>query len=167
MKLEHQVVPLKMAKRLKELGVAQESLLKWIYPADPQMISTTYGVYHHEQAKDIVDDNEGDESDSEASAAFTVAELGVMLPDGSEVKSSKGGVAQFNTFRSIHESAGWVCYADYSSPSGITDEGFEAFQVWKQRFCKTESEARSAMLIHLLETGLITVEEVNRRLQDA
>lgn len=79
MKLEDQVCTLEQAKKLKELGIKSDSLWKWIYPAKPEMISTTYGIYYHEQAMDIIEDNEGNEFDHAEVPAYTVAELGVAL----------------------------------------------------------------------------------------
>lgn len=63
MKLEEQVVSLELAKKLKELGVKQNSLHYWQY------------VYAH---KSYELDN-GDEDPAMTYSAFTVAELGEML----------------------------------------------------------------------------------------
>lgn len=73
MKLENQVVSLKLARRLKELGVKQESLFAWRHN-----VVGTYTIVHgiigdttasYEWASDIF------------LAAFTVAELLELLPN--------------------------------------------------------------------------------------
>jgi len=69
MELSKQVVFLELYKRLKELGVKQESLCYW-YP--------TFGrtdEYHVEYQ------GEDGRDDEMVCAAFTVAELGEMLPE--------------------------------------------------------------------------------------
>lgn len=85
MELKDQVCTMEQGKRLKELGVTAESLWKWLFPAKPEMISTTYGVYHYEQAKDIIEGNEGNEFDHTDAPAYTSSELGEMLPSESGI----------------------------------------------------------------------------------
>lgn len=63
MKLEDQVVSLELAKRLKELEVMQESLFFWC----DNWVHSQDSVYHSPTS-------------SETFSAFTVAELGEMLP---------------------------------------------------------------------------------------
>jgi hypothetical protein len=67
MKLENQVVSLEYAKKLKELGVKQESLYMWKYDEDYYLVATNsrYGI-----GNGIV------------ASAYTVAELGEMLWKG-------------------------------------------------------------------------------------
>ena len=71
MKLENQVVSLELAKKMKELGFEQESLFYWIIhryePID---------LYYFENGINIPFDDEV----SEKYSAYTVAELGEMLP---------------------------------------------------------------------------------------
>ncbi len=62
MKLEDQVVSLDLAKKLKELGVKQESLFCWISDYDLEFLPTNI------------------RNPDACIAAFTVAELGEMLP---------------------------------------------------------------------------------------
>jgi hypothetical protein len=140
MKIENQVCKLGQAKRLKELGVIQDAIWFWVYPENEKMISSTFGVYHHLQARDIVGDNEGDQFDDDLAAAFTVAELGAMLPLG------------YHTHTRDFDHEDWLCYDD----DGDDFSTLHSF--------KTEAEARAAMLIHLLENKLVTPEEINNRL---
>lgn len=112
MKLEDQVVSLELAKKLKELGVKQDSYLYWNL--------TGYGSkWELKQYHQL--------NESEACAAFTVAELGEMLPVG--VHSGKSGVG-----------CRFVCKHRRKPLHFVAD---------------TEAEARAKMLIHLIERGLV------------
>jgi len=72
MKLEDQVCSLELAKRLKELGVKQESYFYWISDEDENFVVPT-GTYDW-------GDWPGYEKFEPKYSAFTVAELGEMLP---------------------------------------------------------------------------------------
>lgn len=126
MKIENKVCTIEQAKRLKELGVDQRSEWFWVYPAKKGMISTTYGVYHKSVAHDFIDNNEGNEFDSELSAALDVAELGMLLPD-------KYATVKFNGIWAAWEVLGTFIFKDII---GIT-----------------EAECRASILIELIENG--------------
>lgn len=64
MKLENQIVSLELAKKLKELGVKQESHFKWFYNPDKNWHEIGWGQLIHDY--DF--------------SAFTVAELAELLP---------------------------------------------------------------------------------------
>lgn len=129
MKLEQQVVSLDLAKRLKELNVPQESLFYW-----------NKGIVCDSSFKII----------PEACSAFTVAELGKMLPTkiipnpvlGDKQKTYYIGLDffldQINDFygvaRVYRVSAGSIQFKEQS-----------------------EADARAKMLIYLLENNLITL----------
>ena len=74
MKLEQQVCSLELAQKLKELGVKQESLFYWTY-------SNMFGniTFYLQYFPEIEGGYDGLENDV---SAFTVAELGEMLPEG-------------------------------------------------------------------------------------
>ena len=117
MKLENQFVSLKLAKRLKELGVKQESLWNWLEASDGARlmrnpVADTYRYFYQ-------------------CAAFTVAELGEMLPPLT------------SSFQYPHHE-GYSCTR--SDPSRMTT--FTA---------DTEADARAKMLIYLLENKLTEV----------
>jgi hypothetical protein len=68
MKLENQVVSLEYAKKLKELGVRQESLFWWVEYTDGHGEKEHWAIENnHVGYKQYI-------------SAFTVAELGEMLP---------------------------------------------------------------------------------------
>ena len=115
MTLESQVASLDLCKRLKELGVKQESLFYWSF---------------HKAAKPELklSDALREKTHWEDFAAFTVAELGEMLPP---MTPSKLADTSVNERR-------WSC--------GMYPDDFRA---------KTEADARAAMLIYLIEQGLV------------
>lgn len=128
MKLEQQVCSLELAKKLKELGVKQDSLFYWCgshsNPDAPWEIHN-WKVYNSEfrfryyQSDDPV-------------SAFTVAELGEMLPYRGSIYSEP--VSEDN------ESKEWICI--YGKTITKAD---------------TEADARAKMLIYLVENNLITL----------
>lgn len=91
------------------------------------------------QMKDISHNlklNRGDSSSEHCFAAFTVAELGEMLPD---------------TITTTHFDDAW--FVEYDAIPGEEREGFK-----NRRFTEdAEAEARAGMLIYLLDNKLITL----------
>jgi len=131
MKLEDQVVSLELAKKLKELGVKQESLFYW----NTRHIWVSY--YKHIKKAPV---DFGDEIIS----AYTVAELGEMLPSD---------VTVIETDEKCHflaiETTGYgklkKWYLSYGDRQYLEHEA------------DTEADARASMLIYLLENKLITL----------
>lgn len=119
MKLEQQVVSLELAQKLKELGVKQESLFWWhtdkAFIGDDHMYVVSYGKTTNPFAIDMY-------------SAFTVAELGEMLPK--QYRSWKSG-----------DDKEWIC---------------DTWASTVQR-AETEADARAKMLVYLLENNLITL----------
>lgn len=127
MKLEDQVVSLELAKRLKELGMKQNTLFIWI-------------VGHWQEQKEeigmlrYVYEKGGDGFVVTASyPAPTVAELGEMLPIDCHSKRKKDG---------------WYCFKEWN-PKEQTSPIFQHY--------KTESDARARMVCYLIENGLVKV----------
>jgi hypothetical protein len=140
MKLSEQCCSLDQAKRLKELGVIGDrgtNLFFWIHLRKTKYRVEWTGIADHgmmESVTDLVD----------YWPAFTVAELGVMLPSGYDtMKITVQG-----------EEYGWRGY-------DISDQQCPPIE---EEFYPTEAQARASMLIHLLENNLITPSEVNNRL---
>lgn len=137
MKLQDQVCTLEQAKRLKELGIRQDASHAawlrnechgktefWCWPVEAQGISNRG---YSSPAKGCL----------EGFSAFTVAELGVMLPHG------------YDTMFATND--GWRCF------------DLDGVEVRQQPF-ETEAECRAHAIIRLLESNVITPEEVNARL---
>ena len=117
MKLENQVVSLDLAKRLKEVGVKQESLFVWY--TNPWQHKTGLEIRKKAEENLLV-------GHADYCAAFTVAELGEMLPED-------------ESFRIKHTTGECNIWRD--------DEVFSG---------DTETDARAKMLIYLLENKLIS-----------
>lgn len=134
MKLEDQVTSLELSKKLKELGVKQESMFSWV-------------LDRHDGETYVVDFNDAcglcsrsyNGSRENAISAFTVAELGEMLPARKTDKES-------GYFESNKDLSGmWRVYWTDTT----TGE-------WKVDFNEfSEANARAKMLVHLLENKLI------------
>lgn len=132
MQLESQVVSLPLAKRLKELGVKQESIFWWLH--EPEIndytISNSFGSFDVGWEKEC--------------AAFTVAELGEMLPD--EIKVGRITYGLTITKEGLD---GWradYLGSEYGEPDTAFDDAFNG---------QTEAEARAHMLIYLIEKGMV------------
>lgn len=138
MKLENQCCTLIQAKRLKELGVKQESVFYHIPPLtsrnDSCIVLKPYP-------------NEDDYS------AFTVAELGEMLPK--KIINER----YYLKFSFTHnDQPDNICVCVYED-SELGHKPIPIEEVVKMKFYQTlgntEAKARAAMLIYLLENNLI------------
>ena len=131
MKLEDQVCSVELAKRFKELGVKQGSYFHWISPE----FSEGFHLYHFDEWEDAA------RQKYETYSAFTVAELGEMLPT-----SICNGI-----FKPIcvKNSRGlwWFSYSDESGKH-------KKYSVKEQK----EADARAKCLLYLIENKLWTVE---------
>ena len=134
MPLEKQVCSLELAKKLKELGQKQESLFYW-YSLDtadtPQTFDISYGNNTTMFGVPI----------QEKIFAFTVAELGEMLPE--EISDMREQEYWVNMSRGM--GGCWV--------AGYRKNGTEG--VYFLHSAETEADARAKMLIYLLENNLI------------
>ncbi len=156
MKSEQQVTSLEISKRLKELGVEQESL--WYYTDTRK----SWKEYNQVDGKFIAFDGMC-ESDSELElnytldkaklashgyneddpiSAFTVAELGEML--AGKIKTKNGGTVLSITKRGVRWYVTYEAYAN-AGVQAIDIEGFDD---------ESEANARGKMLIYLLENNL-------------
>lgn len=121
MKLEQQVVSLELAKKLKELGVKQyESHFQWVIDEFPKK-----GMSYISNTGDEI------EPGNDRVDAFTVAELGEMLPLELETVS---------IIKTGYEDGKWQWEYKLHGFFGHT---------------QTEADARAKMLIYLLENNLI------------
>lgn len=135
MNLESQVVSLELAKRLKELGVKQESLYGWSLTNSKlkhnEVVLTcaqaiTHRLYNcHLQKETYI-------------SAFTVSELFELLP--LQIKY-EGEILELYCYYGKNR-----CYVSYV---------FEGEHIEIEEYAETEANARAKMLIHLLENGLI------------
>lgn len=139
MKLENQCCSLELAKRLKELGCKQERLWWWIeYPNMRSEVILAINA--------LIKLKNKDEKEYKVYAAFTVAELGEMLPV-SFMKNVKGvnrkAILMFNKYsNSMYQ----ILY-NFRYPSDV-DENLAVVE-------DTEANARAKMLVYLKEKGLM------------
>lgn len=128
MKLEDQVISLEHAKKLKELGVNQISSFKWIKANHPTEKTCEAVIEHSGALEDSYDDSPVSGGWTLTSwAAYTVAELGEMLPVTMVFEK--------------HKSGEWRMFDNLNF-------GFIAID-------NNEANARAKMLIYLLENKLI------------
>ena len=137
MKLEQQVCSLELAQKLKELGVKQESLFWWlnmVLVKDNENLPTKWNIVNSEVK--AWRDRE------ESISAFTVAELGEMLP-----KELKIGEYIYDVEFYWSDKEWFISYAKYVD--GIHRE--------HEIYAETEADSRAKMLCYLLENKLITI----------
>jgi len=132
--LEQQVCSRELAKRLEELGVRQESVFWWV----DRKLMYTGGRASHAQLQGGI-------------AAFTVAELGEMLPDDITIPSKNGKPhthwLRFGRYRGAGHRF-WCAY-----PGGTARTNLE-------ERAHTEADARAKLLISLLEHHLLSATEL-------
>ena len=134
MPLEQQVCSRALAQRLAELGVRQESVLWWI----DGKLTYTGGIALHAQRQGGI-------------AAFTVAELGAMLPDDITIPA-KNGKPQTHWLRfGRYRGAGQRFWCAY--PGGTARTNLE-------ERAHTEADARAKLVIYLLEHHLLSPTEL-------
>jgi hypothetical protein len=140
MKLEQQVCSLELAQKLKELGVKQDSLWWWGY------------FYEENNALIRRNDVKGkwilfkeDEKHIKDYSAFTVAELGEILPE------------DYYSFRNTEKNKWWVI--EYEELKEECDEcgNIEKAITREETLADTEANARAKMLIWLIENKYITI----------
>ena len=138
MKPEEKVSSLELSKKLKELGVKQESSFYWIENKESKNVllafKTLIGFYTGEGSGFADSRIES----CNIYSAFTVSELGEILP--MEIKRNY----YFETTRMAF--ANWLCgyYKDHK-------------KYYYQVLGKTESDARANMLRFLIENNLIKI----------
>lgn len=137
MNLESQVVSLELAKRLKELGVKQDSLFLWEHHDD-----SCYGIKYKPFA--VMPDFY---NKFKLYSAFTVAELCELLPK--EIASSnKYHPYELNIKWELHYSDNqqWhITYIKYDELDSLD------YIIYDEKL----ADCCAKMLIHLLESGLI------------
>lgn len=130
MKIEDQVCSLESAKRLKELGVEQESHFYWC-------LCNHYSYPHVQDASNLNKRFGPDNWRDKYPSAFTVGEMGEMLPW--DIIISRNIQNQWHIT--------WQA-------NGYSDD--DVYSVTSQ---KSEADCRAIMLIYLIEKGLLNKEK--------
>jgi hypothetical protein len=127
MQIEDQVVNLELSRRLKELGVRQKSLFYWGYYQEPvDKNPTPPRIYLFNDPRKY--------EENHLFSAFTVAELGLMLPDGC------GTLRDWDS--------GFTVYCYEKSEDGKTF-------INHYHTTDTEADARAKAIIYLIENKLL------------
>lgn len=143
MEKEDQVVSLEFAKKLEKLGVKQESLFYWL------------NIHEDEEDKDEYPDEwilipSAQRGAGSFYSAFTVAELGEMLPTVVK-KDEKLYYIQCNA------NGNSLRYMDYTT---YDTNGIGTFlRAYPLVEANTEANARAKTLIYLLENNLIEIKK--------
>ncbi len=170
MKLENQVCSLELSKKLKELVVRQESLFYWRlqYTTSEDFIGGVsagkvghFGDYRLEYLPKPryrtadVKWNESDlaKIDNTEISAFTVAELGEMLPGTAHPILNGYWLTKFSSSKYGNMDGNKV---EYSVSYELIEENGKPSK-YIHYFENTEADARAKMLVYLLENKLITI----------
>lgn len=154
MKLEEQeVISPNLAKKLKELGVKQESLFFWLKKEkEIKFNELANGDFEREVISYeyfIGSPYSWNIELKNSWSAFTVAELGRLLCVN----------------KSIH------IQSDFYFEESINDIMFAVgIEIENENYIETcnekEADARAKMLIYLIENNLITIEEINAKIEE-
>lgn len=130
---------MEFAKRLKELGVKQNSYFWWFRGQMPNVGKVGYVLA-----------GEFSTSDEKIASAFTPAELGEILPLEVNIPW-KGGRKRKNNHRVTfaHWPQGWKCGLNHNTA-----------QFYLNIIDNTEADARAKMLIYLIENGLVKPDSI-------
>lgn len=135
MKIEEQVCTLEQAKRLMELGITAPAFFCWKYDYTPPIVIS--GRFKNTGQKHF--------GFNERPPAYTVAELGEMLPENN-------GIDYVYSYK-VENAFGMGKTPWFINPPFSEIEKQNLF---------TEAQARAALLIHLLESNLLTADVVNK-----
>lgn len=133
MKLENQVVSLELAKRLASLGVSQDSIFQWRVQWETGKEDEIMLV----QGENY--ESKGENGGVALYAAFTVAELGEILPDTIE-ENEATLYLMCGKGTSAHPWSIWYGSTKQEGPSSVGEN---------------EADARAALLVYLIENKLI------------
>jgi len=143
MELEKQVASLELSKKLKELGVRQKSLYFWCEKRERKGGEITgHTLYPQETAQNRMYNS----PDLKTYSAFTVAELGEMLPD--------------NLVSSGMDSGKWDCiYGAREDGNDMPNSKWENPEKYEFGYIlftdDTEAIVRAKMLIYLIENKFV------------
>lgn len=143
MKLENQVCSLALARKLKKLGVKQEGLYYY------SIIGCLHCKSPYTLPQLLTREN------NKNCSAFTVAELGRMLPKylmGMWIKDWYMDSYKTKHNKDKHTVLELTCHKDYIGYNAVNEWCPTKIQVFNE---KTEANARAKMLIYLLENKLI------------
>ena len=134
--LNQQLVSLELAQKMKEFGFKQESFFVWLHSKVDNKATILENL-----------NMDLDTENFKYFSAYTVAELGEMLPDNIKANSNSYWLKTAKTKLSTDQTYHVVYYEDNHPIDGEVIS-FTA---------DTEADARGKMLIYLVENNLITI----------
>jgi len=138
MNLQNQCITLDQARKLKELGICQQSYISWFQIGQKQLLRPSVKLNDEGQAEFTFS--------QPIASAFTSGELTSILPTGI-------GTLRFSMWKGV----GY--FARYASYDGSVRDRYEVQE-------DTAAEALCALLIEIIDDNLITVTEINLRICD-
>jgi hypothetical protein len=135
MSVEKQVVSLELAKEMEKLGFKQESLWYWV------RVDLEFKLSNNKYYKHITSDP------NEHYSAYTVAELGEMLPSYIKPPLPCYDIERIKTERN---GGHYICYF-----KEIQTYNNGTIQMIREFSEQTEANARAKMLIYLERKGLL------------
>lgn len=143
MTLTSLVIRRELAEKIKNLGVRQDSVFWWIQP--DELVDEWIIARWTSHSRPTI-------------AAFTSGELGEMLPailDKDDIryylKSAIRGDGDFRLY-DLYFKADWLHGDQNAFALDMTN--------------KSEADGRAQMLIYLLKEGIVTVMEINKRMEE-
>ena len=138
MKLQDQVSSLELSKKLKELGVMQCNIWYW-------QKQKSWFIHQHKPDRD------------ENYSAFTVAELGEMLPEAIRIKKQFRMLTLLKRETTNEKTRQTEMVYGYYYFDCVDGEGCKDQTPEIPEYDINEADARAKMLIHLIENKLVDV----------
>ena len=162
MELKDQVSNFELSKKLFDIGFKSKHIFSWkefLHDDTKKLYKTIYYVGWNKRYGEIVYSEDGFFFDDEAYIintypAYTVAELGVLLPK--EIEHN------FNTWSSYYISFGNDGVNNEPGVWYMDDDLYGEKSILHGTGALTEADARAQMLIWLIENGKIKIENGDR-----
>ena len=153
MELRKQVCSLELAKKLRELDVKQESLFYWMEMYD---LSRKEKYIDSKNETKVVYGKKyelGENCSNNDFSAFTVAELGEMLPQ--KVEKHQPGKMEYYYFGTGKTHKLDEYYEEHEVSYSCHNDSLKAEEILQIMRANTEADARAKMIVYLLEKKLL------------
>ena len=148
MRLEKQVCSVELAKRLKELGVAQRGQYTWVWSSLVNEYQLSSRTSEQVELLRKAHPNSVELAEMEKKgwfSAFTVSELGEMLPNCYDTMRATGRNEAVRTNE-------WIGYDNSGEPMNLGNSYY------------TEADCRAALLISTISDKQDKIDNINQRL---
>lgn len=135
------ICDIEIAKQLKVLGIVQQSYWDWYIPPGDSGLLTKIVI------------SEFGPTDAQRFSAYTVGELGILLPD--YIISHDGSYRMhFNSYKQEQENRPPLFTMTYGKSEDKDIPDFDEFK---------EANGRGKLLVHLIENKFCDVQKINTR----